>query len=445
MIEFMATSVAPVTWATLDSRLLIPFFGFTMRISTDFALCGRQCILVCMCLPDPILVRLSPSDLILVSGGTIKKDTPLTPFWKTQTNLVTSVDCTATSTYGYTYPELALAQTTSLQQISQIVGAKVRETYGGGNLFNTFLVSPVQRFAVAKRAIAKPSESTPSVIPVVDDNLIRFVSPQNAPQAVITRNMPRDKGPDPSVPSSHPAVAKTHHSLSGTLHHLASDLSHLGLNPHHASTSSNPHPTGSAPQPPATTSHGPTTNPHPAPGTAAESSEYNLTPDNYRDWIANVTIEKYALNGSGRVVFFMGKEEDIPASSADWYTCAIYVGSFTIFASNPNQVGCANCQAQAQANVRIGGTVHLTKSLVRRRVPLSGGEPVEYLTKNLHWRVTDVTDHIFPNESVPSLKVVVQSAPSSINNAGEHVCGPWTRHPEITRGRAGGIDNAEDF
>ena len=200
-----------------------------------------------------------------------------------------------------------------------------------------------------------------------------------------------------------------------------------------ASKPSNPHP--------------PAPNPHPAPANPSEDHSV-YTPETYQDWIANVTLEKYALGGTGRVEFFIGPREQIPADPADWPLSPIYVGSYTIFARNITETGCGNCKDQAERHVRVGGTVHLTKAMIRNHCPLVGDEPVQYLTENLHWRCSNSKGEEIPRENVPSLKVVVQSAGYEIPPGGlgtRPVRGPWTRHSAITRGKPGGVNHGNEF
>src|SRR5208282_1539910 len=68
----------------------------------------------------------------------------------------------------------------------------------------------------------------------------------------------------------------------------------------------NPHPPSSphSPQPVPETSD--QARPLPAAVPAPHPDDYVVTPDTYRDWIANVTLEKYAFKGSGRICFFLG-------------------------------------------------------------------------------------------------------------------------------------------
>jgi hypothetical protein len=44
-----------------------------------------------------------------------------------------------------------------------------------------------------------------------------------------------------------------------------------------------------------------------------------LTEQTYRDWTAKVKLEKYALGGSGKVRFFLGDKEVIPADPRRWF------------------------------------------------------------------------------------------------------------------------------
>ena len=92
--------------------------------------------------------------------------------------------------------------------------------------------------------------------------------------------------------------------------------------------------------------------------------------------------------------------------------------------------------------------MHLTKTLIRHHVALTGDEPVEYLKENLHWRVSSLKDGEVDRIDVPSLKVVVQSAGFEVPDG---VVGrrpartPWTRHSPVTHGRLGGVNHGDEF
>jgi Tyosinase C-terminal domain len=195
----------------------------------------------------------------------------------------------------------------------------------------------------------------------------------------------------------------------------------------------------------------PPSNPHPpaTPAPAPHSEDYVVTPDTYQDWTANATLEKYSLGGSGQVCFFLGPASEIPTNPKDWFTSHLLVGKFGIFASNPTITGCDNCKTQEALHTRVGGTVHLTKALIRHRVPLVGNAPVEYLKENLHWRASTVKGVEVPIADIPSLKVVVQSAGYRLPPAGgigaRPVKLPSARHAPITSGKPGGVDHGDDF
>jgi len=355
----------------------------------------------------------------------IDANTPLEPFWKSQTDFATSVDATSTAAYGYTYPEIASAGPVSASQLSQEIMQTVEQLYGNGSVFSAFTAQRHQA-NVAMEALRQGIERV-AISPVVRQNAIHipphaaFTAVPKAQRVMNPPTVPKapEAGPQggaaPNPPTSIPAPTPS--GPQG------------GAVPPHKSLPPASGPQGGVVQHP---SHG----------------DYVVTPETYKDWIANVTLEKYALGGSGRVAFFLGPVEEIPADPSEWLTCPIYVGSYTIFATNPEVSGCKNCKDQADKKLRVGGTVHLTKALIRRRCPLTGDAPIEYLTENLHWRICNVEGQEIPREEVPSLKVVVQSAGylsphGVIGRRPERA--PWTRHAPITSGKPGGVNHAHEF
>jgi hypothetical protein len=176
---------------------------------------------------------------------------------------------------------------------------------------------------------------------------------------------------------------------------------------------------------------------HPEP-----KDDYVVTPKNYRDWIANITLEFGALGGSGRVCLFLGPDEEIPEKPTEWHTSPIYVGAYDLFALSPNNLErCPNCKDLKANGIHAGGTVYLTEALIRRRIPLVGEEPEKYLKENLHWRCCGFRG-VIPVESIPSLEVIVQSASyvaaPGVGN-GPIDRSPWVVHAPVTSGNPGGI------
>jgi hypothetical protein len=172
-----------------------------------------------------------------------------------------------------------------------------------------------------------------------------------------------------------------------------------------------------------------------------EDTNYVLTPETYRDWIVNVTFQKYALNGTGRVSFFLCPEDAVPSDFHHYRTSPYYVGSYTIFAS-PNTEGCSNCQSQL--TLPVGGTVHLTNQLIKRQIPLQGDQVVDYLKTNLQWRCANLFEEV-PAENVGGLKVLVRSAayvlPIPVGEV--PVRGEWVSSPECTVGKVGGVPEGQ--
>lgn len=368
----------------------------------------------------------------------IDVNTDLEPFWKSQSDFATSTDAVSTATYGYTYPEIASAGPVSASQLSQEVMQTIEQLYGGGSVFSAFTVQRNQAH-VAMEALRQGVEKA-TISPVVKNDAIH-IPPHAAftavPKAQRIMNPP-PSGPQggavpPSAPKSIPEPTPS--GPQG------------GAVPPHQPTSI-PKPPSSGPQGGAVPPHKSLPQSSGPQGGAVYRSDYVVTPETYKDWIANVTLEKYALGGSGRVAFFLGPLEEIPADPHEWLTCPIYVGSYTIFATDPETSGCKNCKDQADKKLRVGGTVHLTKALIRRRCPLTGNAPVEYLTENLHWRLCNVEEREIPREEVPSLKIVVQSAgyltPHGIIGRRPERA-PWTRHAPITSGKPGGVNHAHEF
>lgn len=158
-------------------------------------------------------------------------------------------------------------------------------------------------------------------------------------------------------------------------------------------------------------------------------------------WIANVQIEKYALGGSGRVTFFLLSKNAktdigaIPSDGLKWHESPQYVGSFSIFASNPRTTGCANCKIQDAEGMTIGGTIHLTTAIEKDMGHDPAiGDVVDHLKSRLQWRVSKKNGDEVPVVQVPSLKISIHSR--------VHGVPTWIHHPDVTHGRLGGLDVA---
>jgi tyrosinase len=169
----------------------------------------------------------------------------------------------------------------------------------------------------------------------------------------------------------------------------------------------------------------------------------NPSPDNFRDWIANVTLGKFSLGGSGSVMFFLGPVSQIPEDVSEWDTSPICVGGYDIFANN-NPESCKNCKELQAKNIQVGGTVFLTEALIAHEIPLVGHRPEQYLTENLNWRCKNTRNVEVPLGGIPSLEVVVQSAGYQLTPGGDRPHRTqWVIHAGVTRGKLGGIKEDE--
>jgi tyrosinase len=141
------------------------------------------------------------------------------------------------------------------------------------------------------------------------------------------------------------------------------------------------------------------------------------------DYVANVVYERYpfiellpfialliqirfALGGRPySITLFLG---DVPAHSAyDFGEDVTAVGrvynfSSTVEGRGTDETGCENCKKQQEEGALFSGQVILTDYLIERVMlaeeqrgltltSLNRDEVVEYLKKNLHWRITDVS------------------------------------------------------
>lgn len=107
----------------------------------------------------------------------------------------------------------------------------------------------------------------------------------------------------------------------------------------------------------------------------------------YREWIANIRVSKYALESSFFIHIFLG---DFNPDPATWSFEPNLVGSHCVFAM------ISGSPANAQQGQQVTGTVPLTSALldgiVHGRLDSLDLDDVEpYLLKNLHWRVSMVS------------------------------------------------------
>lgn len=121
-----------------------------------------------------------------------------------------------------------------------------------------------------------------------------------------------------------------------------------------------------------------------------------VTNGKYLEWITNLKAQKHGLGGVFYVHVFLGEfERDNPSS---WRSAPNSVGKFTVLGDTPD-TGCGKCKTDRDSQLQITGQVPLTLALVERFLAheldnLTPEKVVPYLQKNLHWRVTLVSNNL---------------------------------------------------
>ncbi|PVH87416.1 putative tyrosinase [Cadophora sp. DSE1049] len=140
------------------------------------------------------------------------------------------------------------------------------------------------------------------------------------------------------------------------------------------------------------------------------------------DYIVNVLYDRFALDGYPYIIrIFLG---DVPEGPSFYFEdTPTQVGCVYNFSApaefrGDGPEGCANCHRQKQDHELSTGQViltdylveHITKNIQERGLTLqslSREDVVEYLRKNLHWRISDIDDNVILKENMPSLKISV--------------------------------------
>ena len=175
--------------------------------------------------------------------------------------------------YGYTYPEIAAAKAVSPDQLSEYVSQVVEQLYGGGSFFSAFRVSKAKATDAAVESLRQGVEKA-TISPTIHGDAVHIK------HAAFTA-VPLAKKVAVPAPSNPAATASPLRKPSTLILRAVPILRNLSLKPRIKHDLFQPR------------------CPHPHP------DDYVVTPDTYRDWIANVTLEKYALKGSGRICFLL--------------------------------------------------------------------------------------------------------------------------------------------
>lgn len=110
-------------------------------------------------------------------------------------------------------------------------------------------------------------------------------------------------------------------------------------------------------------------------------------------YMANILVQKFALNSSFAIYVFMGDFDDTPTA---WATSTSLVGTHAIFTGMTGAVGTvrgAQVKTQQKPTIQVTGTMPLTSMLLEKvesgELRDVGPDSVEeYLEANLKWRVS---------------------------------------------------------
>jgi tyrosinase len=128
----------------------------------------------------------------------------------------------------------------------------------------------------------------------------------------------------------------------------------------------------------------------------------------YREWIANLKVEKNALSEPFFIHLFIGPFDT--ASPSSWPSDPNLVGSHFIFTKATNSL-CTSCDPHQLVTATIPITNSVSENVANGK--LASMEPTDvepFLMSNLKYRITRLNDQEVGNGDVPSLKISIVSA-----------------------------------
>ncbi|KAL8738305.1 MAG: hypothetical protein Q9181_000894 [Wetmoreana brouardii] len=162
---------------------------------------------------------------------------------------------------------------------------------------------------------------------------------------------------------------------------------------------------------------------------------------NYTEWLSNIRVAKDAVEQTFFIHIFLGDFNPDPKS---WSFEPNLVGTHSIITPyvmkrDPNQ------------STIVTGQIPLTRALradQQKGLVDLGNETAtkDYLTKNLHWRVTTMDDKDVPRDQVPDLRVSVVTANVQAAQADDQfpIWGEMKVQTDITDGRPAGLSTGDD-
>ena len=127
----------------------------------------------------------------------------------------------------------------------------------------------------------------------------------------------------------------------------------------------------------------------------------------YREWVANVRVQKQALNSTFFIDLFLG---DRPSDSTTWAHASNLVGTMSVFAAPAGAMTGMDMSAG-----HTSGTIPLTSALVQKVAAgeLASLEPIviePYLLQNLHYGIIMTDGTVVGPEAVAGLGIAVISS-----------------------------------
>ncbi|KAL8659580.1 MAG: hypothetical protein Q9226_000361 [Calogaya cf. arnoldii] len=157
---------------------------------------------------------------------------------------------------------------------------------------------------------------------------------------------------------------------------------------------------------------------------------------NYTEWLTNIRVAKDALEQAFFIHIFLG---DFDPDPQVWSVEPNLVGTHSIITPyvmkrDPLQSTIVTGQIPLTRALRVDeqkGLLNLTDEAKAK----------EYLTRNLHWRITTMDDKEVPRDQVPDLKIAVVAANVQAAKANDQfpVWGELKVQHDITNGRPAGL------
>ncbi|PVF95428.1 Di-copper centre-containing protein [Serendipita vermifera] len=362
----------------------------------------------------------------------IDANSPLAPFWRAQGQYWTSEGVRDTRTLNYTYPELEKWSTLNPTQKASRLKTDINAMYGRSaplaNLVPELFQTAQSRASVPVAAVAsaKPSTGAASAAKPAQQVL-------QAPGAFILSYPAAASSAAAAVTSAASSAVKTATATAAKAAQVVTQQAPAGElilmqrgkgNTDMLSLTS-------------------------APRKSAEHTDFSAADDpvlhdgkHYLEWVANITVEKYAAKSTFFVHIFLG---DFNSDPSQWREDPNLVGTHVIFANNLAVTGCQRCQEAAAQHKLVTGTIPLTGALGDRlgAAKVRGMSPAQvapYLQKELHWRIQRNDGSVIERTELPGLKVAVAHFAVGIPEAADQfpTWGHGQKDTSVTAGRPGG-------